>query len=66
MIARLSRTSGNSTMAWPNAMRSRANAAASRYARRITAAEPTAFSQREVFSTTPAAILKPSSSAPIG
>ncbi len=47
-------------------MRSRAKAAASRYARRITAAEPTAFSQREVLSTSPAAILKPSSSAPIG
>ena len=42
-------------------MRSRANAAASRYARRIIAAEPTAFSQRDVLSTTPAAILKPSS-----
>ena len=45
ITARLSRTSGNSTIAWPNATRSRAKAAASRYARRITAAEPTAFSQ---------------------
>ena len=66
MTARLSRTSGNSTIGRPNASRSRANTAASRYARRITAAEPTAFSQREVLSTSPAAILKPSSSAPIG
>ena len=57
---------GTRRSAGPNASRSRAKAAASRYARRMIAAEPTAFSQREVLSTTPAAILKPSSSAPIG
>jgi len=66
MTARFSRTSGNSTIAWPNAVRSRANADASRYARRITPAEPTAFSQREVLRTTPIAIRYPSSSGPIG
>src|SRR5215204_636097 len=52
-------------MTRPNASRSRANPSATMVARRIRPADPSAFSQREVFNT-PTAVRKPSSSGPSG
>jgi len=53
-------------MVCPKARRCRAYAVASTTARRIMPVAPIAVSQREVLSTTPAAVLNPSSIGPIG